>query len=188
MDYQTARLLIRDLRWDDLDAMHAYQSDPFVTRYTDFGVTSLAESREWLAGCIHHNNIPQRIAHNCAVTLLASGEAIGWLGFGPPSNPHDERGDIDFGYALRREFWGHGYMTEALAGMLDFIFNTTTAQRVFGECEVANPASARVMAKVGMALVARYTWQDDRTDTTVESLRYRIDKSDWQRTGDEYQP
>ena len=176
MEYQTKRLVVRDLNWDDLDAMHAYKSDSLVTRHTDFGVKTLDESRSWLAGCIYHNTIPNRIAHNCAIVLAATDETIGWIGFGPPSNLPDPRGDIDFGYALCRAHWGHGYMTEALTGMIAFIFMTTTAQRIFGECEVANPASARVMEKAGMQLAAEYTWQDETTGEIVASLRYQIDK------------
>ena len=177
MDYQTALLVVRDLQWEDLAAMHAFKSDPLVTRYTDFGVKTWDESRDWLAGCIHHNTICERVAHNCAIVLSATGEPIGWIGFGPPNDPADPRGDIDFGYALRREFWGQGYTTEALIGMIGFIFATTTAQRIFGECEVANPASARVMEKAGMHLATEYTWQDATTGEIVTSLRYQIERA-----------
>lgn len=177
MDYQTLRLRVRDLCWADLDAMHAFKIDRAVTRYTDFGVTTLEQSRDWLAGCIHHNTISERVAHNCAIVLSATDEPIGWIGFGPPSDPADPRGDIDFGYALRREFWSQGYMTEALIGMIDFIFTTNTARRIFGECEVANRASARVMEKAGMRLATEYTWQDETTGRTIASLRYQINKA-----------
>ncbi|MCB0121473.1 MAG: GNAT family N-acetyltransferase [Caldilineaceae bacterium] len=180
MDYQTLRLRVRDLCWADLDAMHAFKIDRAVTRYTDFGVTTLDQSRDWLAGCIHHNTIFECVAHNCAIVLSATDEPIGWLGFGPPSDPADPRGDIDFGYALRREFWGQGYMTEALIGMINFIFATTTAQQIFGECETANPASARVMEKAGMSLAAEYIWQDEVTNKFVISWRYQIERTNWQ--------
>lgn len=179
MDYQTERLIVRDLKWGDLEALHAFKADPLVTRHTDFGVETVEESRAWLAGCIRHNAIPNRIAHNCAIVLMATGATMGWIGCGPPSEPADPRGDIDFGYALRREFWGNGYMTEALVGMIDFIFTTTEAQRIFGECETVNPASARVMEKAGMQFAAAYTWQDEATGDTITSLRYDIHKGDW---------
>lgn len=187
MDYLTNRLAVRDLCWADLDAMHAFKSDPLVTRHTDFGVKTLDESRDWLTGCIHHNTLPKRIAHNCAIVLgergaaLAGrevGEPIGWIGFGRP-DADNMHGDLDFGYALRREFWGKGYMTEALVGMIDFIFTTTTAQSIFSECEAANPASARVMEKAGMELITRYTWQNEATGNIMESLRYQIERTNW---------
>lgn len=184
MDYYTARLHVRDLCWDDLNAIHAFKVDPVVTRYTDFGVSAMDESRDWLAGCIHHNTILHRVAHNCAIVLLGHenipDETIGWIGFGPPSD--NQHGDIDFGYALRREFWGNGYMTEALAGMIDFIFTTSSVQSIFGECETANPASASVMEKAGMVLVEQYTWRAETTGQLIASLRYRINKTDWQST------
>ncbi|MCB0098582.1 MAG: GNAT family N-acetyltransferase, partial [Caldilineaceae bacterium] len=66
MNYQTKRLQIRDLNWDDLTAVHAFRSDPIVTQYNDFESHTLAETRAWLAGCLHHNTIEPRTSHNCA--------------------------------------------------------------------------------------------------------------------------
>lgn len=180
MNYQTNRLQIRDLNWDDLMAVHAFRSDPTVTQYNDFESTTLAETHAWLAGCIHHNTIEPRDSHNCAIVLAQTGDTIGWIGFGSPSKSKAEWGDVDFGYALRQEYWGRGYMSEALTGMIAFIFTTTTAQAIFGECEVANPASARVMQHAGMRQIARFTWSDGTTGKLIKSLRFQIKKPDWQ--------
>ena len=180
MNYQTKRLQIRDLNWDDLTAIHAFRSDPIVTQYNDFESHTLAETRAWLAGCIHHNTIEPRTSHNCAIVLAHTGATIGWIGFGSPSESKAEWGDVDFGYALRQEFWGQGYMSEALTGLITFIFTTTAAQAIFGECEVANPASARVMQHARMQQVAHVSESDEATGKVIESLRFQIKKPDWQ--------
>ncbi|MCB0089273.1 MAG: GNAT family N-acetyltransferase, partial [Caldilineaceae bacterium] len=97
-----------------------------------------------------------------------------------PSESKAEWGDVDFGYALRQEFWGQGYMSEALTGLITFIFTTTAAQAIFGECEVANPASARVMQHARMQQVAHVSESDEATGKVIESLRFQIKKPDWQ--------
>lgn len=54
-------------------------------------------------------------------------------------------------YLLNRRFWGCGYMSEAIRALLRFGFDELELQRIFGHCDLDNPASARVMEKAGMA-------------------------------------
>ena len=46
-------------------------------------------------------------------------------------------------------------MSEALEALLGYAFEYLGAQRIFGECESTNGASARVMEKVGLRPEAR---------------------------------
>ena len=45
---RTARLILRDLESDDFDVVHAYGSDPEVTRYMFYGPRTEAETRDYL--------------------------------------------------------------------------------------------------------------------------------------------
>ena len=45
---QTDRLDLRDFRPDDFEAVHAFASDPLVTRYTSWGPNSEDETRDFL--------------------------------------------------------------------------------------------------------------------------------------------
>jgi ribosomal-protein-alanine N-acetyltransferase len=58
------------------------------------------------------------------------------------------RGDI--GYALAREYWGHGYATEAVRAMIEFGFEHLNLNRIEARAVPANVASTRVMQKAGM--------------------------------------
>jgi ribosomal-protein-alanine N-acetyltransferase len=111
---------------------------------------------------------PNPDAYNWAITLKSTGQLIGWLGIGSPSHPTIP-GERDFGYALNRDFWGNGYMPEALGAVLRFEFETLKTPRIYGECELENPASARVMEKVGMQYEGLFL--DDDSD---ECHRYAI--------------
>ena len=57
------------------------------------------------------------------------------------------------GYWLGREFWGVGYMSEAVATMLDFAFQELGVDRIEAEHKRDNPASGRVMVKCGLRFI-----------------------------------
>ena len=69
-----------------------------------------------------------------------------------PSDDHDAAasGERSFGYLLNRVVWNHGYMTEALQAVLAHEFGVIGSPRLRATCHIANPASARVMEKLGM--------------------------------------
>jgi ribosomal-protein-alanine N-acetyltransferase len=53
------------------------------------------------------------------------------------------------GYQIGEEFNGKGYMTEALKLALDIGFNELKFHRITAQVNPANPASIRVLEKVG---------------------------------------
>jgi len=71
-------------------------------------------------------------------------------------------------------------MSEALHGMLTFIFTTEEASTVYAECNVGNIGSARVMEKAGMRRVARYQNPDELSPERAESYRYQLERSAWE--------
>jgi [ribosomal protein S5]-alanine N-acetyltransferase len=145
-----SRILLRDLEEADLEAMHDLRSDPQICRNMDWELAADEEpTRLWLAETIRHNRRNPRFGYNLAIVLRDTRQVIGWIGIGAPSHPTCA-GELDFGYALQQAYWGRGYMTEALRLLLDLAFRMLGASRVFGECHLDNPASARVMEKAGM--------------------------------------
>ncbi|MCA9739033.1 MAG: GNAT family N-acetyltransferase [Gemmatimonadota bacterium] len=58
------------------------------------------------------------------------------------------RGEL--GYWIGRPFWNRGYATRAARALLDFGFDVLDLNRVQAQYLVRNPASRRVMEKIGM--------------------------------------
>lgn len=146
---ETTRLLLRDLRADDLESLLAISSDANVQRMMEgYLPENEADLREWLVGTIHHNEQMPRLSHNCAIVLKHTGQVIGWIGFGVPSEPVE--GQLDFGYAMNPAFENRGYMTEAVKAMLAYCFEVVGAESVSAYHMDFNPASGRVMTKAGM--------------------------------------
>jgi [ribosomal protein S5]-alanine N-acetyltransferase len=81
-----------------------------------------------------------------AVTLRAGGALVGTVGL----SLHLQHARAELGYWVGREHWGHGYATEAAAALLRFGFDELRLQRVYAFHLSRNPASGRVMQKIGM--------------------------------------
>jgi ribosomal-protein-alanine N-acetyltransferase len=138
----TPRLLLRPFSLDDAPAMHAVYSDPVVMRYVGNGpVTSLAATETMLRDYIDHQE--RRGFSFWAVVHRESGAVIGDAGlYG--------RDEVELGYTLASAWWGQGYATEAARACLDAAFGAHGLPEVIALAEPGNPASGRVLEKVGM--------------------------------------
>ena len=82
-----------------------------------------------------------------AITLRGSGQLVGVIGL-TVAKSHRR---ADMGYWLGSEHWGKGYCTEAARAVVGFAFDGPLhLNRVTASHMVRNPASGRVMQKIGM--------------------------------------
>ena len=77
------------------------------------------------------------------ITKRDNAEIVGILGF-----DRMETGDIEFGYWIARAHWNRGFATEAGLAALD-IAKTLGFERIFAGHFIDNPASGRVLRKLG---------------------------------------
>lgn len=82
--------------------------------------------------------------------MVAEGRVIGGIGVEPGADVH--RFDAELGYWLGVDHWGHGYATEAVTAVCDFVFAATRLQRLHAVVFDGNPASDRVLDKCGFVL------------------------------------
>jgi len=81
-----------------------------------------------------------------AITDRASGEVVGAIGL-ILRREHDR---AELGYWVGRPFWGRGFATEAARAMLEFGFHVLDLSRIYAGHFARNPASGRVLTKIGM--------------------------------------
>lgn len=70
------------------------------------------------------------------------------IGFGGLTHKADFEG-LNVSYHLHPDAWGMGYASEVLAEALSVAFDQLEAERVIGLVRPANPASRRVLERVG---------------------------------------
>jgi RimJ/RimL family protein N-acetyltransferase len=81
-----------------------------------------------------------------AVTERAGGALVGAIGL--DLNAANRRAEL--GYWIGRPFWNRGYATEAGRAVVDYGFGPLGLHRIMARYLARNPASGRVMQKLGM--------------------------------------
>lgn len=81
-----------------------------------------------------------------AIVANETGKLVGAVGL--TIKREFARGEL--GYWIAKAQWGRGYATEASEAILDFGFRTLGLHRIQAHHLVRNPASGRVMQKLGM--------------------------------------
>lgn len=64
---------------------------------------------------------------------------------------HDRgEGKAELGYWMAKTYWNQGFVTEAAKAVLDFGFKELTFNKIFATHFLHNPASGKIMEKIGM--------------------------------------
>ncbi len=143
---QTPRLILRKLELSDAEDIFAYASDPQVAIYTSWAAhQSIDETYKYLNDFVFELYRSGK-GMDWGIVEKASGKLIGTCGL--YASPEHRRGTL--GYALNRDYWGQGLITEAAKTAIAFGFHVMQLQRVQAICDVAHLASARVLEKSGM--------------------------------------
>lgn len=145
---ETERLILRPLTTADAEAEFVWLSDPEVNRFMPYNLyTSVEQAVEWLRSVEQCEN-----EYHFGFVRKEDGLLVGAGSIGP----HEERtaetnlpGAWEFGYNLRRDCWNKGYATEATRAMIDFAHRTFGVKDFCANHAIENPASGRVMEKVG---------------------------------------
>lgn len=178
--YETERLIIREWEPDtDAEAVFAIYSDPRVLRYLGPNAdtpraapANVAETRAWLEERSSFNRERQP-GLGAWATIRKSDRAI--IGTSMAKHPADGAGkllpELEVGWHLGADYWGHGYATEAGAGALRYLFERFRPDEVFAFAYEANVASIAVMRRLGMSFVGL----TDRFYGTTTAL-YRIER------------
>ncbi|MFI6546507.1 GNAT family N-acetyltransferase [Streptomyces prunicolor] len=138
---ETERLRLRPLSTDDVDAFVELHSDDRVNRFV--GAYSQQQALERLR--LIESQWAERGHGLCAVELKDGGEFIGRAGL----NYWQLFDEVEVGWTLKAEAWGHGYATEAARACLEWGFATLDADYFTGMIHPGNAASVRVAGRLG---------------------------------------
>ncbi|HLJ73384.1 MAG TPA: GNAT family N-acetyltransferase [Thermoanaerobaculia bacterium] len=88
-------------------------------------------------------------------------------------------GRAELGYWIGVPFWGRGYASEAGRAMLHFGFEEHALNRIFAQVFKRNPASARVLQKIGMRYEGLLRQHLKKWDEYVDVECYGILREDF---------
>jgi len=110
-----------------------------------------------------------------AVTMNDSGQLIGCISL--VVERKNERAEL--GYWIAKPHWGQGYCTEAAKAVLDYGFRQEKLNRIYAFYLSRNPASGKVMQKVGMRKEGEMRQHIKKWDKFEDIVHYGILSSDY---------
>ena len=142
---QTDRLTIRELHEPDAPLLLELLNDPgFITYIADRGVRSLGDALAYL----RNGPLAMYAQHGFGlwrVALTGTDEPIGICGIlKRDSLPHP-----DLGYAILSRHCGRGYAHEAASATLTYAREQLGMGRILAITALENPASIRLLGKLG---------------------------------------
>jgi ribosomal-protein-alanine N-acetyltransferase len=165
--FSTERLSMKPLAMADLYDLHECMIDEryaALARGTLRTFNRFEEVQKFL-----ENTLEVAHAGFCfpwSVRSTADGRFVGFLNLCCPAGVTDRR-RLNLEFGLDARWWGHGYGSEALAGLIRHVFTApgSVVNKIEGYCTVENTPSSRAMQRAGMRLVARleeHHWHDQR--------------------------
>jgi RimJ/RimL family protein N-acetyltransferase len=152
---ETSRLILREFRPEDVDALSLTLSDPETMRFYPAPF-----DRAGVENWIFHNLVRYKEhGHGLwAMLLKSSGELIGDCGL--TVQPVDGTDEVEIGYHVRRDLWGQGLATEAARACRDFGFARLPVERLISLIRPENLPSCRVAEKNGMTVWKEVTFRN----------------------------
>lgn len=169
----TKRLILRPFQVEDAREMFEnWASDPEVTQYLTWlpheSVETTKESlKRWVEG--YQNPLQFKWA------IVFNNEVVGSIDV---VHLEEKLDAVEIEYALSRRCWGKGIMTEALIAVSRYLLEEAGCNRVCARHDVNNPASGKVMQKVGMTYEGTLRQIGKNNQGICDMTYYSIIKAD----------
>ena len=173
---ETERLLLRPYRQDDAAAVARLLDDAAMADFlmvipqpfVDFDARQLVKAA-W-----------RRLATGRGFDLLAvlkpgDGAPLGSVGIGlHDGDPQDGGRRGELGFWIGRDWWGRGYGTEAARRMVEFAQDTLGVSPITATAAVSNPASRRILEKLGFVETGRDVKQAPSSGEARDVILYEL--------------
>ncbi|MCC8173056.1 MAG: GNAT family N-acetyltransferase [Odoribacter sp.] len=151
--FETARLLLRDWKEEDIEPFSKVNKDSNVMRYF---LKSLTENESL--------NFYKRIREEFrkygyglySLEKKEDNKFIGYTGFNHIPFDVDFAPGIEIGWRITYEEWDKGYATEAAKACLLYAKENLSLSTIYSFTSFPNKASERVMQKIGMEKVGTF--------------------------------
>jgi RimJ/RimL family protein N-acetyltransferase len=169
---RTERLKLRAFLEADLPLYASLNADLEVMRYLGGSALSRADSDRIASGA--QRSFAATGVGKIAVERTSDGAFLGMCGL---SVEHWYPDDLEIGWRLARQYWGHGYASEAATAWIGYAFEVLKAPRVISVTDVPNLRSIAVMQRIGLSFDHYAELADG--DETFEAAIYSLSAVAW---------
>ena len=172
---QTERLILRSLTLEDATDVQRLAGDRDIALMT-VAIPHPYEdgmAEEWIRFCSDANKKDEAV--NFAITRRTDDNLIGAIGL--ELEQEHQRGEL--GYWIGKPYWNCGYATEAAKAVVAYSFQVLKLNRIYAFHFTRNPASGRVLEKIGMRHEGCRRQHTKKWGNFEDSIGYGILKADY---------
>ena len=143
----TERLILRSFTLQDAPDVQRFAGDREVSSTLSAVPYPYEEgmAEEWIRFC--YDAFEKETSVHFAIALITDKHFIGTISLEKLDRKH-EKGEL--GYWLGKPYWNRGYATEAARAVVAYGFEVLKLNRIYASYYTRNPASGRVLEKIGM--------------------------------------
>lgn len=167
---ETKRLLLRNYKMDDFDALYEIMSDPETMKHYPAPFDA-DRTKGWITWNLE--NYKKYGFGLWAVVLKETGEFIGDCGITIQNIDGEMLPEI--GYHIHKKYWKRGFAKEAAQAVRNWVFQNTQYDTIYSYMKYTNVASYSTAVANGMKKVKEYP---DPKNTI--SYAYAITRSEWE--------
>lgn len=175
---ETERLILREFEEDDWRGVHEYSTDERLVYYLNWGPNTESQTKAFVRRCIEHQHEVPRTHYEFVIALRDTGKIIGNCRLLDMTHRH-RSGELHC--IIRRQDWGKGYGSEAIAALLAMGFEDFKFHRIFSAVDPENISSARVLEKNGFQREGHLREHQWVKGIWRDSLLYAILDYEWAR-------
>jgi ribosomal-protein-alanine N-acetyltransferase len=143
---ETERLILRLITYEDIPEIQRLTDDRDIASQTSEGeIPQAGMEEQWFKK--RQERFEKGEAVDFAIILRESGGLIGTIGLGTEYKKDES---MQLGYWIGKSYWNQGYCSEAAQAVLKYGFEVLGLHRIYSRHFTRNPASGRIMQKIGM--------------------------------------
>ncbi|PWG04761.1 GNAT family N-acetyltransferase [Polaribacter aquimarinus] len=161
MIFETERLIVRKLSFDDLHGFYAMESNPNVLKYADGTPKDLNQCKVELGNLINRYQLENNDFCIYAIERNLDKEFIGTVALIKTNN------EYEIGYRFLEKYWNKGYASE-ICKVLILYCKQLSIKKIVGFVVNANVASAKILEKYNFKIVDVFINDDYQQETKYE--------------------
>jgi ribosomal-protein-alanine N-acetyltransferase len=172
---ESERLRFRKLNNEDAPEILKLRGNTEIMKYIPRPLaTTLQEALDHIK--IINDKIDENVDINWAITERESDKCIGIIGF-YRTQPENFRTEL--GYMIMPEYWGKGYITEAVKRLLHFAFENLNFHSIEAVIDSRHIASEKVLIKSGFRKEAHFVEDFFYNNEFCDTVKYGILKREF---------
>ena len=176
-ELRTDRLLLRPFTLADAPTVQRLAGERDISS-TTLNIPHPYEdgmAEEWISA--HQSRFDEGESVTYAIVLYKDGALLGAISLVNISQRHQ---NAELGYWIGKPHWNNGYCTEAARAVLRYGFGALGLNRIYASHLSRNPASGRVMEKIGMTYEGCQRQHTKRWGVFEDLKMYAILKTEYE--------